>query len=185
MKNIILILIGMVFIAAGCGTVEAQSKIIHDAEYYILEAQHGDKWAVEDKALDKKLAALEKKFGRKPNIIHFMWDDQPFGAVGIPALQKLRGYETPVINKMAAEGMLFTRMYTEPSCTPSRSAFWTGQHPIRNGVYRVGFPIEYMGMAKTVAAGTAKTFSLLMYFSKKPSGIYPCMKAPIPIPIST
>lgn len=125
----------------------AQNKAVHDAEYYILEAQNGKKWAVEDGDIDKKLAELKKKYKTAPNIIHFMWDDQPVGAVGIPALQKLRGYETPVLNKMAAEGMLFTRMYTEPGCTPTRAASLTGQHPIRNGMYTIGFPIEYRGLA--------------------------------------
>ncbi len=121
--------------------------IVHDAEYYILEAQNGQTWAVEDSALDQKLAELRAKYGTPPNIVHFMWDDQPFGAVGIPAMQRIRGYETPNLNQMAAEGMLFTRMYTEPSCTPSRAACLTGQHPIRNGMYAVGFPVEYHGMS--------------------------------------
>lgn len=122
-------------------------KVVHDAEYYILEAQNGQKWAVEDGEIDKKLAELKKKYKTTPNIIHFMWDDQPFGAVGIPAIQKVRGYETPTLNQMAADGILFTRMYTEPGCTPSRAACLTGQHPIRNGMYTIGFPIEYRGLA--------------------------------------
>ncbi len=121
--------------------------IVHDAEYYILEAQNGKVWQVEDQALDTKLAELRQKYGQPPNIIHFMWDDQPFGAVGIPALQAIRGYSTPNLNQMANEGMVFTRMYTEPSCTPTRAAAWTGQHPVRNGMYTVGFPVEYHGIA--------------------------------------
>ncbi len=56
--------------------------IVHDAEYYILEAQNGEKWAAEDKDLDKKLAELKKTFGAPPNIIHIMWDDTAFGDVG-------------------------------------------------------------------------------------------------------
>ena len=51
------------------------------------------------------------------------------------------------MNTMAEEGMLFARMYTEPGCTPTRSAVTTGQHPVRNGIYEIGFPIEYRGMA--------------------------------------
>jgi len=124
--------------------------IVHDAEYYILEAQNGKVWEVEDQELDTKLAALQEEYGQPPNIIHFMWDDQPFGAVGIPALQPVRGYSTPNLNQMAAEGLLFTRMYTEPSCTPTRAASWSGQHPVRNGMYAVGFPIEYHGISKSV-----------------------------------
>jgi arylsulfatase len=122
--------------------------IVHDAEYYILEAQNGKVWAVEDQELDQKLAELKKKYRTPPNIVHFMWDDQPFGAVGIPAMQDMRGYKTPELNKMAAEGMLFTRMYTEPSCTPSRAASLTGQLALRTGIYSVGFGIEYRGLAK-------------------------------------
>ncbi len=44
---------------------------------------------------------------------------------------------------------------------------------------------EYIGTAKMVAAGTANQLSLPIYFSKKPSGIYPCIKPPIAIPTKT
>jgi arylsulfatase len=77
---------------------EQKPQIVHDAEYYILDAQHGQTWAVEDKELDAKLAELKKKFGTAPNIIHVMWDDTAVGEVGIPAIQKVRGFETPNIN---------------------------------------------------------------------------------------
>jgi arylsulfatase len=136
---------------AMCMTIAVQaqnSKIVHDAEYYILEAQNGEVWAAEDRELDARLAELKKKHGRPPNLIHFMWDDQPVGSVGIPAMQRLRGYETPQLNKMASEGMLFTRMYTAPGCTPTRAAAWTGQHARRSGMYQIGFPVEYEGIAK-------------------------------------
>jgi arylsulfatase len=120
---------------------------IHDSEYYILDAQHGEKWAVEDKDLDSKLAELREKFGTPPNIVHILWDDTPVGDVAVPMIQKQRGWETPNINKMAAEGINFARMYTEPSCTPSRAAVITGRHPVRNGMYNVSFPYEYGGMS--------------------------------------
>ena len=91
-------------------TALAQSskpKIVHDSEYYILDAQHGQKWTVEDKELDAKLAGLRKKFGRPPNIIHIMFDDTPVGEIGIPFIQKQRGWETPNMNRLAAEGINF------------------------------------------------------------------------------
>ena len=138
-------------LALAASHVALAAELVHDAEYYILEAQNGKVWAVEDGELDEKLAALREKYGSPPNLVHLMWDDQPFGAVGIPAMQKIRGYETPNLNRMAEEGMLFTRMYTEPSCTPTRAAALSGQHPVRNGMYTVGFPVEYKGMsAETV-----------------------------------
>jgi len=138
-----LVLISSVWSAA----VWAESQIIHDAEYYVLEAQHGKKWAAEDKELDKKLKALRKKHGTPPNIIHIMWDDTAVGEVGIPHIQKMRGWETPNMNQFSKEGIFFARMYTEPSCTPSRAAVLTGRHAVRNGMYNVGFPYEYGGLA--------------------------------------
>ena len=84
--------------------VAPAAEIVHDAEYYIIEAQNGKEWAVEDGKLDEKLAELRKKFKAPPNIIHYMWDDQPVMAFGDPIYQKIRGYETPQLNKLAHEG---------------------------------------------------------------------------------
>ena len=134
-------------LTVGATAVNAK-PIVHDAEFYVLNVQNGDKWDKEDKVLDEKLAALKKKFGTPPNIIHIMVDDVAVGEVGIPAIQKVRGYETPNINEMANSGINFMRMYTEPSCTQSRAAAMTGRHPIRNGMYNVSFPYENGGLAK-------------------------------------
>ena len=35
--------------------------IIHDSKFQLLQEQHGDKWAAEDKDIQKKLAALHKQ----------------------------------------------------------------------------------------------------------------------------
>ena len=137
-------------IAVGLATMLGASAadIVHDAEYYIIEAQNGKEWAVEDGKLDEKLAELRKKFDAPPNIIHYMWDDQPVMAFGDPLYQQIRGYKTPHLNKLAAEGMLFSRMCTEPGCTPSRAASLTGQLAIRTGTWEIGFPVEYTGFSK-------------------------------------
>ena len=132
-------------LAIGGARVHAQD-IVHDAEFYVLKAQHGDRWAKEDKTLDAKLAELKKKFGRPPNLIHVMWDDTPFGDVGMPAIQQVRGLKTPTLNQMAVEGMLFTRMYTEVGCTPSRAASATGRLAVRSGMYNIGMLLEKHGM---------------------------------------
>ena len=141
---LVLLVIGasFVYVAPVC------AQIVHDAEYYILEAQNGERWKAEDVELDKKLADMRKKYGQPPNIIHIMWDDQSFGDCGIPAIQKVRGYETPHINRLAEEGIMFTRMYTEVGCTPSRAAVITGRHAIRSGMYHIGFPVESAGMRR-------------------------------------
>ena len=75
-------------------SVKAQNgEIIHDAEQNILLEQYGAQWAKQDEDIDAKLKALEKKFGKKPNIIHIMWDDNSFGEVGIEAFNKIRGLQ--------------------------------------------------------------------------------------------
>ena len=43
----------------------AAAAIVRDAEYYILEAQHGEVWAAEDKALDAKLEEFRSRNGGK------------------------------------------------------------------------------------------------------------------------
>ena len=101
MKNtrfacLVLIAFGLVFGSAEA--VDAKRKrqrkapraaeIVHDAEYYVLRAQNGERWAVEDKEVEAKLAALKEKFGRPPNIVYVLWDDQPYGSVGFPGIQR-------------------------------------------------------------------------------------------------
>jgi len=122
------------------------SSIVQDAEYYVLEAQNGKRWDAEDTKLNERLAELRKKYKSPPNIVHIMWDDTAYGDVGIPAIQKVRGFETPSLNQMAREGILFTRFYTEVGCTPSRAACMTGRHPIRNGMYNIGMLRESHGL---------------------------------------
>jgi len=137
------------FLLVCCSTwnMDVTAKgIVQDAEYYILEAQNGKRWASEDKDLDVRLAELRKKHGRPPNLIHIMWDDTAFGDVGIPAIQKVRGLSTPNLNEMARQGILFTRMYTEVGCTPSRAACVTGRHAVRSGMYNIGMLRESHGM---------------------------------------
>ena len=142
-----LIVIPLLASALAANTMAKEpAGIIHEAEYYVLEAQHGEKWAKEDSELDQKLAELKKKHGRPPNIIHIMWDDTAYGDVGIPAIQKIRGLNTPRLNTMAEEGILFTRMYTEVGCTPSRAASATGRLAVRSGMYNIGMLLEMHGM---------------------------------------
>ncbi len=49
--------------------------------------------------------------------------------MGNRKLNYVMGIRTPRINKFAEEGMSLMRMYTEPSCTPTRAAMLTGRHP--------------------------------------------------------
>jgi arylsulfatase A-like enzyme len=85
--------------------------------------------------------------GGKPNILVIFGDD-----IGIANLstysQGLMGYETPNIDRVGREGLKFLHYYGEQSCTAGRSAFLTGQHIIRTGLSKVGFPGAPMGMSQ-------------------------------------
>jgi arylsulfatase len=130
------VLCSLLIVASSCNASNKPSKkIIHDAEYTIIEAQNGKAWAADDKALDKKLADIRKKNGGKPpNIVYILLDDVGFGEIGMDNLSVIRGYKTPNINAMAKNGLSLNRMYTEPSCTPTRVAMMTGRYPTRTGL---------------------------------------------------
>lgn len=118
--------------------------IIHDAEFAILKAKNGQQWEKHDKEIDKRLAALrEKNDGKAPNIVYILIDDLGFGELGSRELSVVRGYDTPNIASIAKNGLSLQRMYTEPSCTPTRVAMMTGRHPVRTGTME----------AKTTLAG--------------------------------
>lgn len=82
---------------------------------------------------------------KKPNILVIWGDD-----IGITNLScyshGLMGYETPNIDRIAKEGMMFTDSYGEQSCTAGRSSFITGQSVYRTGLSKVGMPGAPIGM---------------------------------------
>jgi arylsulfatase A-like enzyme len=83
----------------------------------------------------------------KPNILVIFGDD--VGIANISAYSNgLMGYETPNIDRIAREGIKFQHYYGEQSCTAGRAAFLTGQHGIRTGLTKVGFPGAPMGMSQ-------------------------------------
>jgi arylsulfatase len=118
-----------------------------DAPYLELEKKSKDKWAAQDKQIDEKLAALEEKFGKKPNIIYILADDVGWGEMGWQGGGKHRGTPTPELDKMAFEGIRFFHAYAEPSCTPSRIAIMTGRHPVRTGLLNVLWPGQTNGLS--------------------------------------
>ena len=61
---------------------QVASAVQQDAEYYVQEKRFGEQWAAEDKQVREKLAALEKKFGKKPNVIYILADDTGYTELG-------------------------------------------------------------------------------------------------------
>jgi arylsulfatase len=120
---------------------------VFDAGFQYYEKTHGEEWKSQDQEIDKKLADLEKRFGKKPNIIYILTDDIGWGELGWQGGGKHRGTPTPTLDKMAYEGMRFWSAYAEPSCTPTRIAINTGRHPFRTGLLSVLWPGQPDGLS--------------------------------------
>jgi len=91
--------------------------------------------------------------GKKPNIVFIMADDIGWFNIGAYHRGIMAG-RTPNLDKLAAEGMMFTDYYAEASCTAGRANFITGQLPIRTGLTTVGQAGASIGMpeqAPTIA----------------------------------
>ncbi len=90
----------------------------------------------------------------KPNIL-VLWGDD-IGQSNISAYTHgLMGYQTPNIDSIADQGMMFTDYYGEQSCTAGRSSFITGQSVFRTGLSKVGMPGAKEGLSTedpTIAA---------------------------------
>ena len=69
----------------------------------------------------------------RPNVLLFIADDMLYhdcGAYGSDVVQ------TPNIDRLAAEGMRFDRMFTSTAmCAPTRQQLYTGVWPVRSGAY--------------------------------------------------
>jgi arylsulfatase len=141
--------IGLALSCALAATASAGAQgIIHDAEYYILSAQNGEEWKADDRRIDAKLAEVRRRNGGKPpNIVYILLDDVGFGEIGTPELSVIRGYKTPNIDTLARQGLTLQRMYSEPSCTPTRVAMMTGRYPSRTGLTEAKATIAGEGLA--------------------------------------
>ncbi len=84
-------------------------------------------------------AMLQSAQQKLPNLVLVLSDDHTadhVGCFGNPVIQ------TPVIDKMARDGMKLTRMFTAaPQCVPSRSALMTGRSPVANRMGRFASPM--------------------------------------------
>jgi len=97
--------------------------------------------------------ALAQTPSKKPNIIMIMGDDIGWFNVGAYHRGMMAG-RTPNLDRLAAEGMLFTDYYAEASCTAGRANFITGELPLRTGLTTVGqagSPIGIPAQAPTIA----------------------------------
>ena len=75
---------------------------------------------------------VKKPYTSNPNIIMIYLDDMGYGDISLTGAY---GYETPNLNRMAAQGMLFTHFYAPQAvCSASRAGLLTGCYPNRVGI---------------------------------------------------
>jgi arylsulfatase A-like enzyme len=71
-----------------------------------------------------------------PNFVFIFIDDMGWKDVGFMGSKY---YETPNIDKLAGQGVVFTSAYANaPNCAPTRACLMSGQYTPRHGVYTVG-----------------------------------------------
>lgn len=81
----------------------------------------------------------------KPNIVVIFGDDIGFWNLSVYSRGAM-GYRTPNIDRIGKEGAIFSDHYAQPSCTPGRAAFITGQLPIRSGLTTVAQSGDKLGL---------------------------------------
>lgn len=84
----------------------------------------------------------DKTISEKPNIIFIVADDLGWQDVGFMGSD---WFETPNLDSLASQSLVFNQAYMYPTCSPSRAAFMSGQHSFRTGVYMV--PVLERGSA--------------------------------------
>ncbi len=107
--------------------------------------------------------------GKKPNIIFIVSDDFGYGDAGCYLGGEARGMPTPSLDRLAAEGMMFTSFYAQPSCTPGRAAMQTGRIPNRSGMTTVAFQGQGGGLpaAEWTLGSVLKTAGYNTFFTGK------------------
>lgn len=85
---------------------------------------------------ERKLARLRNATGKRPNILILLADDLGYSDVGAYGGGIAVGAATPNIDRLARHGLRLTSTYSQPTCTPTRSAMLTGRLPVRTGLYR-------------------------------------------------
>lgn len=97
-----------------------------------------------------------------PNIIYIMADDMGYADL---SCYGRKDYQTPNLDKLAAQGIKFTNAYAGASlCTPTRTSFMTGRYPARTPV---GLMEPLTGSPKDSAVGLTSNYTSLPSLLKK------------------
>jgi arylsulfatase A-like enzyme len=89
-------------------------------------------------------SSFKTKKTKRPNIVFIMSDDHAYQAI---SAYDIRLTQTPNIDRIAKEGMLFTNAcVTNSICAPSRAVILTGKHSHINGKIDNYFPFDTTNM---------------------------------------
>lgn len=86
---------------------------------------------------------------KRPNIVFVLTDDQGYGDVSVHGNPTLK---TPHLDRMHSESVRLTDFHVSPTCSPTRSALWTGRHEFFNGVTHTVFERERLSLASITLA---------------------------------
>ena len=98
--------------------------------------------------------AADLPFGKRPNIVLVMTDDQGYGDLACHGNPFIK---TPHIDRFHAEAVRFTDFHVSPTCSPTRSALMTGRHEFRNGITHTILERERMTLKATTIAQVLKS----------------------------
>jgi len=91
----------------------------------------------------KNETSSKSEITKKPNIVFVLVDDLGYADVGFNGSKY---FETPTLDALAKESLVLDNAYMYPTCSPSRTAIFTGKQSFRTGVYTV--PVLEKGTAE-------------------------------------
>ena len=95
-------------------------------------------------AISGSVAAQDGQRPERPNVVIVFTDDQGYADIGVFGAE---GFETPHLDRMAADGIRFTDFYVAQAvCTASRAALLTGCYPNRIGMLGALGPRSNIGI---------------------------------------
>ena len=95
----------------------------------------------------------EREPDRKPNVLLIITDDQGYGDVGYYGNDTI---ETPTLNSLSENSVVFDRFYVSPVCAPTRASLLTGRYHLATGTKWVTHRMEVMNQDEETLAEILK-----------------------------
>ncbi len=99
------------------------------------------------------IARAEDLCGSKPNVLLIITDDQGVWDTGVSGNPHI---DTPHMDRLAREGVRFSRFYAAPVCAPTRAGLMTGRYYLRTGLYNTRFGGDTLGIGEITVAQLLK-----------------------------